>query len=1273
MDHSGADVRKKSPRDRANILSLVTFTYTRGLFRRALKQDLEEKDLYAVAKSCSSKRCGDRIERNWNKEIERKRDDPSIARLLFHTFGRYYFTIGIVNLLWRIFLINAEPYAVSNLVDYFKPNQTSVTRNDAYFYAGATVGLNMFHFFYIHNYIIIVQQLAIRVRTSFCSLIYRKALKMTPAAVGELTTGNIVTLITKDVHTFEQSIWLVNDMWVGMLLVCVIIYNIYLKMGSASFLGISLLLSVLPLQIYMGKWMSILRLKVGKKTDERLQVTQETLSTIRIIKMYTWEKFFVNKVNKARHKEITWLLKTFCLRMSIVITGMLCSRLGFATLLISYIWLGHSPDAQLIYSVMILFRELKHYLGILIPYGMARSGDLYAAVVRIKRIICAEELKLNANQTVTDEITLKPRVSLKAVTVELRSKQILQDVTLDIDSGLILVTGAVGSGKSSLLKTILHDYPTSSGHLTTHGRISYASQDPWLFPSSIRQNILFGADFNRQKYNEVVRVCALEYDFSLLDKGDETIVADRGLNLSKGQQARINLARAVYRDSEIYLLDDSLTALDGRVQDFIFKNCIKEYLKGKIVILVTQNLHHLKECDKVVVMAHGKVKSFNSPDEVNEKDIEKIVGMDDDLERENEDKQQIVDEEEEELKEEIDKLLEDSKEETNNKWAPRLSMQKRKKVYHEVNKKGDVSLNVYNKYIKFGGGYLFFALVVAIFSCNQFTDSGISKTIGKWVDLQTEVLDYEIHNSTNSSIYWETVDLKNTVFKYLVIIIFTDGALTMLRSFLLFYFCRKASINIHKSMTTTIINACMVFFDTHFIGNILNRFSQDLTNMDESLPFVFYEFIRVFFSVCGILFLIILVKWDFIIPAIIFFIILFFLRRAYLPTGRSLKRLEAATRSPMVGHLNASLEGLTTIRAFKQQGLLHDEFDRHQDLYTSAHYTLTYSSRALGFYIDCLCSMLIMYIIFQLLFFNSGASVGDVGVVVTQVMQLAGHVQWGVRNWADLENQMTSVERLLEYTVIPQETKEGITLENWPKAGEVVFNNVSLTYNKAEKVLKNITFTLLPGQKIGIVGRTGAGKSSIIATLFRLYEVEGQVLIDGVDIKTLSLEFLRQKIAIIPQDPILFEGTIRSNIDPMNKYTDKEIWTALEKVKMKESFTSLSVIIGPSGSNFSSGQRQLICLARAIIRRNKIVVLDEATANMDPETDALLHNVIKENFTDCTVFTIAHRLHTILDADKIMVLEQGKIIEFDEPNALLEKENGMFYKMVQQSGLLSML
>ncbi|CAH2013754.1 unnamed protein product [Acanthoscelides obtectus] len=1169
---------------------------------------------------------------------------------------------------------------MSNLVSYFKPNQTTMTKNEAYYYAAMILCLNLVQCVYIHNYIIWVQQLGIEIKTAFSSLLYRKSLRLTPSAISDISLGNIVTLITKDVYSFQQAIWMINDTWIGVLQTCVICYLLYSKIGVISFIGIGFLLAVMPVQIAIGKYVSKLRLIVGKKTDERLQITQEALSTIRIIKMYTWERFFSDKVNQARKNEVSKMLLGFYLRLMIVILGILFSKLGFYALIMSYSWLGYKTNAELVFFILAIFKDLRHCLGVGIPYGMGRAAELYSSIVRINRVLQGEELHPNYGN---DHATDKPLIELKDATVHIKETEILKNISFRTDSGLTLVTGTVGSGKSSLLKTMLQDYPLTSGQLITRGRMSYASQDPWLFPSSIRQNILFGQKYDEKRYREVVRVCALEYDFSLFDKGDETIVSDRGRNLSKGQQARVNLARAIYKESEIYLLDDSLTALDAHVQDFIFYECIKKFLKDKICILVTQTAGHIQEADTVVILNGGKIKSCGKPDEHVLQEINKLIVEDDDLEKE-------VIEEKEAVKEEKDEkthLLETEQ------------VVAKKKVYEEINKKGDVDFAVYRKYLMFGGGMCLMILNLILFGLAQGTESYSDQLLTQWVDHQhiVELLEKNLtylteENSTlmypqdNFTLLDNTYNITHLekvieeakykegfTLKLCSTMIIVSTVLTLIKTYTLFDFCKRASINVHKAIVKHIVYAVMSFFDTHFIGNILNRFSQDLNNIDEQLPFVFTECFRVMFSVTGIIFLIAIVNINFLLYAFIFFIILYILRKLYLPTGRSLKRLEAATRSPMIGHLNASLEGLTTIRAYKAQDILTDEFDRHQDLFSSAHYTALCTTRAFGFIMDFLVSVFIVAVVAKFIFSDTGTSAGNVGLALTQVFMLAGHVQWGIRQWAELENLMTSVERVLEYTDIKTETTEGREEDNWPSKGKVVFDNVSLTYGNNELVLKHLNFKVEPKQKIGIVGRTGAGKSSIIATLFRLYDVDGRIVIDGVDIKTLSLKFLRKRLAIIPQDPVLFTGTIRTNLDPIGEFTDQDLWNALEKVSLKESITSLETKITSHGSTYSSGQKQLICLARAILRKTKLVVLDEATANMDHETDALLHNTIKENFADCTVFTIAHRLHSILECDKVMVLDKGEIKEFDDPMSLLENKNGIFHKMVKQAGLLNYL
>lgn len=386
-------------------------------------------------------------------------------------------------------------------------------------------------------------------------------------------------------------------------------------------------------------------------------------------------------------------------------------------------------------------------------------------------------------------------------------------------------------------------------------------------------------------------------------------------------------------------------------------------------------------------------------------------------------------------------------------------------------------------------------------------------------------------------------------------------------------------------------------------------------------------------------------------------------------------------RSPVFSHLNASLQGLTTIRAFQAQDILTSEFDGHQDAHSSTWYMFLAMSRAFGFWLDLVCLAYIAMVVLSFLFLDLHVFGGNVGLSITQAIGLTGMLQFGMKQSAELENIMTCVERVLEYSRLesepPLESPPGKSPPApWPKDGKVEFCNVSLSYAPhMPRVLKNVSFKVQPREKVGIVGRTGSGKTSLIMALFRLHEFEGDILIDDIALRNVGLHQFRSKISIIPQEPVLFSGTIRKNLDPFDEFTDDVLWNALEEVEMKDVVKDLtgglSWKLAEGGSNFSVGQRQLICLARAIIRNNRILVLDEATANVDPQTDALIQTTIRSKFADCTVLTIAHRLHTVMDSDKLLVMDAGVLVEFDHPHVLLGNKHGFFYRMVKESGRIT--
>ncbi|KAJ8957017.1 hypothetical protein NQ318_012189 [Aromia moschata] len=1269
MDNWGKERRKINPREEANIFSLLSFwswSYINNLIftcigtlyefsETAYEKTSKRKICTRWSKAAGRKNVATKRKKRWNK-------CHSIYRLMWKRFGKRYVTLGLITITWSQIYSILNPYGMSRLISYFDKSQTKITRTDAEYSAAIVVFLNIASFVFLQNFQIIEFNFALKMQASLKSLMYRKILRLSPEAFSSTSLGNVVTILTKDIYTIETSSWLVMDIIIAAAKSVTVSYLLWSKLGEHC------LYRDRTGAAYISRYLTKMRLEVGRKADERLQIMQETLSAIKIIKIYTWEHFFYEKNNRGT-KERNGGYDEIILSDSRDHTDRRTSQEGTS-------------------------------LGEMIPYNICKIAEFKASFIRLNALLQAKEVETcpcaktkreengnvnpsfepddESNKTEKNRIDnmnlsfeltngvkikdknakneknavdkLKPFIEVENGCVKIVDKEILKDINLDIKGpNLTLVTGTVGSGKSSLLKTILRDYSLSEGTLRINGTVSYASQEPWLFPSSVKQNIVFGEDYDASRYEEVVKVCALKYDFTLLESGDETLVADRGLNLSKGQQLRVNLARAMYKNSDIYLIDDALTALDGHVQDFIFENAIKTFLRDKICILVTQNATHLKKADNVVVMKKGRVVFSGKPEDIYKSNLTDLI----------ESQVEKSSGKAKKTKEEQVALLETEQQFT------------KKKVYQEVQKTGKVEMSVYKSYLKFGGGILAVSAIIVLYILSQTCESSADKLITK-IDLQQEVLDLKENSTVNATYYEETVSKKDTSFALYATMVILHVVLNLVKYYALLKFCRNASIHIHQAMSSRVVAAAMSFFDTHFIGNILNRFSHDLNNIDENIPWLLPGLINVIFSCIGGIVLVASVNWIFLIPSCVFLVLMVCLRMVYISTGRSLKRLGAAAKSPLVGHINSSLEGLTTIRAFKAEPILKDEFDRHQDLYTSAHLTHLYTTTAFGFYMEFFSSIFTILVIVRFLFFEHDLSAGNVGLALTQVSVLTGHIRWGIKQWAYLENHMTSVERTLEYTTIKQEDASGEEVRDWPRDGAITYQDVVLKYEKAkEPVLKGISFSVKPGQKIGIVGRTGAGKSSILSTLFRLYEYEGNIWIDDVDISTVTLTCLRRSIAIIPQDPILFTGTIRSNIDPDKKYTDAVIWKAIDQVKIKHLITSLDVEVKEGGSHFSVGQKQLICLARAAIDKFKIVVLDEATANMDAVTDKMLHDVIDELFSQCTMLMIAHRLHSVLNCDKVMVLDNGRIVEFDNPRVLLEDEDSIFCSMCRTTELES--
>ncbi|XP_063908439.1 probable multidrug resistance-associated protein lethal(2)03659 isoform X2 [Zophobas morio] len=1152
------------------------------------------------------------------------------------------------------------PLAIGKLVTYFETGQTLISETEAYIYATVIVLCRLADPLMAHGTMMGLVHLSMKMRVACSALIYRKILRLNKTALADTTIGQLVNLLSNDVSKFDQGFVLANFAWIAPIQAGVGTYLLYHEIGASAFFGMALLLSFIPLQAWFGKKCSSLRMKIALETDKRVRLMNEVISGIHVIKMYCWEKPFGQLISRVRRREMKGIRARGYLLGLMYCFEMFITRVSIFVSVLGYVLLGNYITAKRMFAVTAIYAVLRPVITTIFSLGINSIAEVYVSVKRIQTFLSLAEqegddrVRLNGSFEKPD----KARVVLENVSAKWlkdATESTLSGINLDIKSNqLVAVIGAVGSGKSSLFNVILKELPIVSGTLTIHGEISYSSQEPWLFSASVRQNILFGDQYDHDRYKQVVKTCALESDFELLPHGDKTLVGERGKSLSGGQKARINLARCIYKKADIYLLDDPLSAVDSNVGRHLYDKCVKEFLRDKICILITHQLQYLSSADKIIVLEDGCVEMEGTYTELQTSglDFTKLMAQfHTEEETGDEDKIRSV-----EKSSDVDEQdLED---------GPLLEK--------EGMESGGVKFGLYLSYFKAGGGLCNAVFMLAVFIGAQVVASASDYFVTYWVNTEQDYRERVLDNLTGTN---ETFPRDTLLYTYsgIILAVLVFG---IVHGIYFMFFFALASSTLHNLSFSKIIKATMRFFNSNPSGRILNRFSRDLGNLDEYIPAIIYDVIAVALDLFGAIILSVIVDYWLCLPSMLLLLIFYSFRNVYIETSRSVKRIEGITRSPIYSHMSASIYGLSTIRAFSAQRVLTKEFDDYQDKHSSAYYIFLASNRCFGFWIDATSAVFIACAIFILLFFKQNLHGGDIGLVITQFIGLAGGLQWGMRQWSELENEMVSLERLLEYSKVdtdPERPDPAAVPKLWPEDGHIEFRNVSLKYNPHDPpVLKNLNFTIQPREKIGIVGRTGAGKSSTITALFQLYPIEGTILIDGVDTTKLPLEDVRSKISIIPQEPVLFSGNMRKNLDPFEEYDDETLWNALDQVELREVVAELpdglQSYVSEGGANFSVGQRQLVCLARALIRNNKILVMDEATANVDPYTDALIQNTIREKFADCTVLTIAHRLHTVMDSDRILVMNAGSVEEFEHPYVLLGDKKGILYSLVQTTG-----
>ncbi|XP_046426197.1 ATP-binding cassette sub-family C member 4-like isoform X1 [Neodiprion fabricii] len=1331
---------QKNPEEKSNFLSLLVFGWMAPIFWKGAKRDLQITDLqYDPLRTDQSEYLGDLLEREWSKELleseveltrkengeKKAKKRASLTRAIIRAFWFPYMLQGLLLLVQSTALHVSQPMLQEWIIGYFNHGEKNlVTQTEVLVYAGCLVIVTLLVVFITHHTTLRTQQIGMRVRVACCSILYRKILRIDQASFNNTASGRVANLISNDVARFDMVPVFLHHIWIMPIQVMLIGYVMWRSVGVASLVGIgTMMLQTIPIQGYLSHLSAKLRSKIAVKTDERVHLTSELILGIQVVKMYSWEKPFESIMSKVRGLEVKLIGYTSYLRGFYLSVMAFSERVSLYLTLITFVIMGNSLTAQITFVLASLFSILQFSCTICFPQAIIQAGEANVSLNRLTDFLLLDEFKHTENFPVTTEIE-KNGVSNNTERIKSPSQQTrnevgiemckiaanwvhgqlpptLSEVSLTITArSLCALVGPVGSGKSSLLHLVLGELPIRAGRLSLFAggngsktkiidtrdiRISYASQDPWLFSGSVRDNILFGQPFDKERYHEVIRVCALLKDFEQLPQGDLSFVGERGAALSGGQKARVNLARAVYRDADLYLLDDPLSAVDSRVGRHLLEECINGFLKGKTRILVTHQLQYLQKADTVVVLNHGFVEHQGTFAELAKSNCH-IFGSE--LSDENNEAAHCNDNNSDEL---------DCKTQTTKFWDE-LKLTSHRVVERAIGDEeaatGEMSNKVYQGYLTAGNSLCSLIFIAAIFIAGQIAVSGTDYWVAYWTNQETQKV--ASMESTANVDCRETTSIRLSDLKWcnefrllssnLPIYIYTFciaglDILTTLRSFLFVRMCMNASRQIHDSMFNNILRAKMRFFNTNPSGRIMNRFSKDIGTMDEVLPKVMLEALQIFAILLGIMAMVVIVNHWMIIPTVVMAVVLYVVRIYYLKTALNVKRLEGMSKakSPVFSHVNSTLAGLTTIRSRGKsvQELLMREFDRHQDAHTGAWYLTIVASNAFGFILDLVsCSFIACVCFSSILMDDESTLPGSVGLAISQSLILTGLVQYGVRQSTEVISQMTSVERVLQYTNdLPKEgpfTSNNTPASTWPLKGGLILNNVSMRYVEDKPpVLKNLNLTIKPGWKIGIVGRTGAGKSSIISALFRLTEVggEGEIQLDGIDTKSIGLHELRPRISIIPQEPILFSASLRFNLDPFNQFSDAELWDSLRQVELGDVVQTLDFKVTRGGANFSVGQRQLICLARAVLRRNRILVLDEATANVDRGTDALIQKTIRQRFTDCTILTIAHRINTIMDSDRVLVMAEGRIVEFGHPYSLLKNhQDGPFSEMVKQTG-----
>jgi ABC-type multidrug transport system fused ATPase/permease subunit len=1254
------------PERHVNIFSRIFFSWMTPLMQQGYKRPITDKDIWKLDSWDETETLYSRFQKCWNDELRKPK--PWLLRALHSSlWGRFwlggFFKIGndasqfvgplILNLLLES-MQNGDP-SWNGYIYAFS------------IFAGVSLGV-LAEAQYFQN----VMRVGFRLRSTLIAAVFRKSLRLTNDSRRKFASGRITNLISTDAESLQQVCQQLHSLWSAPFRIVISMVLLYAQLGPAALVGALMLVLLFPVQTVIISKMQKLTKEGLQRTDKRISLMNEVLAAMDTVKCYAWEQSFQSKVQDIRDDELSWFRRA---QLLAALNSFILNSIPVIVTVVSfgvYSLLGGDLTPAKAFTSLSLFAVLRFPLFML-PNLITQVVNCKVSLKRLEDLLLAEERLLLPNPPIDPEL---PAISIKNGYFSWESqaeRPTLSNVNLDVPVGsLVAIVGSTGEGKTSLISAMLGEIPPVSGSDTSvvlRGSVAYVPQVSWIFNATVRDNILFGSPFQAPRYEKAIDVTSLRHDLDLLPGGDLTEIGERGVNISGGQKQRVSMARAVYSDSDVYIFDDPLSALDAHVGRQVFDKCIKEELQHKTRVLVTNQLHFLPYVDKILLIHDGVIKEEGTFDELsNSGELFKKL-----MENAGKMEEQVEEKQDESKSQDVAKQTENGdivivdggskkSQDDSNKTKPGKSVL----IKQEERETGVVSGKVLSRYKNALGGMW---VVSILFFCYALTEV-LRISSSTWLSIWTDQGSLKIHGAGYYNLIYG-------------ILSFGQVLVTLSNSYWLIISSLRAAKRLHDAMLRSILRAPMVFFHTNPLGRIINRFSKDLGDIDRNVA-VFVNMFMAQISQLLSTFVLIGFVSTMSLWAIMPLLILFYAAYLYYQaTSREVKRLDSITRSPVYAQFSEALNGLSTIRAYKAYDRMANINGRSMD--NNIRFTLVNmsSNRWLAIRLETLGGIMIWFTATFAVMQNQRAEnqkafASTMGLLLTYTLNITNLLTAVLRLASLAENSLNAVERVGTYIELPSEAPPVIEDHRpppgWPSSGVIKFEDVVLRYRpELPPVLHGISFIINGSEKVGIVGRTGAGKSSMLNALFRIVELErGRILIDDCDTSKFGIWDLRKVLGIIPQAPVLFSGSVRFNLDPFNEHNDADLWEALERAHLKDvirrNALGLDAEVSEAGENFSVGQRQLLSLARALLRRAKILVLDEATAAVDVRTDALIQKTIREEFKSCTMLIIAHRLNTVIDCDRLLILSAGQVLEFDSPENLLSNEESAFSKMVQSTG-----